>query len=387
MKQDKTTIKTYFETGDKPTQEQYSNLVDSYIDSKQIEGEANRRFVIDQAGEVSIASEQKTPEYTLSEITGNKLALLKDGITVKEIDLTPYIDDTNLSRLVSGTVDANGVATFTRDDNSTFTVDLSNLKNTQIQSDFNQTDNTQPDYIKGAPLSVLDHNAMEKFNGKKIQFGKLFNFDIPKNEVNIITDNFVFIPYKNSNLSYTRHDKAISEKLTTISSDSDISILPDNGVSMAKLIDKFTWSVLGGTGTETPTFNLTVYLEIINGNFSSDATGTSLFKEIKLYSTPINKTTFGNKEIIILSYLGWHSVLNINEKDYSLDGSFSESLKGYYIRNLNNDNMLKPSECKFKFKYVTDVNYADTTNTNGNNQNILCLYENLSTRIEAIKQN
>ncbi len=49
--------------------------------------------------------------------------------------------------------------------------------------------------------------------------------------------------------------------------------------------------------------------------------------------------------------------------------------------------MLKPSECKFKFKYATDVTYIDSTNTNGNNQNILCLYENLSTRIEAIKQN
>ncbi|CAM1350109.1 hypothetical protein [Tenacibaculum halocynthiae] len=128
MKQDKTTIKTYFETGDKPTQEQFADLIDSYVDSKQGEGEANRRFIIDAAGEVNLTSEQKIPEYTLSEITGNKLALLKDGATVKEIDLTPYIDDTNLARLISGKVDTNGIATFTRDDNSTFTLDLSNLK-------------------------------------------------------------------------------------------------------------------------------------------------------------------------------------------------------------------------------------------------------------------
>ncbi|CAM1350113.1 hypothetical protein [Tenacibaculum halocynthiae] len=128
MKQDKKTIKTYFETGDKPTQQQFENLIDSYVDSKQSVGEANRRFVIDETGDVSVTSEQKTHEYTLSEIAGNKLALLKDGVTVKEIDLTPYIDDTNLARLVSGNVDASGIATFTRDDNSTFTVDLSNLK-------------------------------------------------------------------------------------------------------------------------------------------------------------------------------------------------------------------------------------------------------------------
>ncbi|WP_299119589.1 hypothetical protein [uncultured Tenacibaculum sp.] len=128
MKQNKETLKKYFETGDKPTQQQYAELIDSYVDSKQPEGKANRRFVIDETGEVNIAEEERTPEYTLSDIVNNKLSLLKDGITVKEIDLTPYVDDTNLARLVSGTVDNNGVATFTRDDNSTFTVDLSNLK-------------------------------------------------------------------------------------------------------------------------------------------------------------------------------------------------------------------------------------------------------------------
>ncbi|KAB1160350.1 hypothetical protein F7018_00290 [Tenacibaculum aiptasiae] len=128
MKQNKEILKKYFETGDKPTQQQYAELIDSYVDSKQPEGKANRRFVIDEPGEVNVAEEERTPEYNLSDIVNNKLSLLKDGITVKEVDLTPYIDDTNLARLVSGTVDNNGVATFTRDDNSTFTVDLSNLK-------------------------------------------------------------------------------------------------------------------------------------------------------------------------------------------------------------------------------------------------------------------
>ncbi len=128
MKKNKEELKTYFETGDKPTQEQYSDLIDSYIDAKQPSGAANRRFVIDKEGEVSVSSEQKISEYTLSEIVGNKLALLKDGVVVKEVDLTTYLDDTNLARLVSGTVDANGIATFKRDDDSVFTVDLSNLK-------------------------------------------------------------------------------------------------------------------------------------------------------------------------------------------------------------------------------------------------------------------
>ncbi|REH56249.1 hypothetical protein C7448_101287 [Tenacibaculum gallaicum] len=128
MKQNKETLKQFFETGDKPTQQQYADLIDSYIDAKQPEGEANRRFVIDETGEVSVASEQQAPEYTLSLISGtNTVDLLKGGVSVSQIDLTAYLDNTNLAQLVSGTVDANGLATFTRDDNSTFTVDLSSL--------------------------------------------------------------------------------------------------------------------------------------------------------------------------------------------------------------------------------------------------------------------
>lgn len=47
---------------------------------------------------------------------------------VNAVDLSWAVDDTNLARLVSGTLDANtGVATFTRDDSSTFTVDFNPL--------------------------------------------------------------------------------------------------------------------------------------------------------------------------------------------------------------------------------------------------------------------
>ena len=44
-----------------------------------------------------------------------------------DIDLSLYLDDTNLARLVNGSVDANGIATFERDDATSFTVDFSSL--------------------------------------------------------------------------------------------------------------------------------------------------------------------------------------------------------------------------------------------------------------------
>jgi hypothetical protein len=51
------------------------------------------------------------------------------------IDLTQYIDDTNLAMLVSGSLDGpSGIATFTRDDSSTFTIDFSELLDTDTNT-------------------------------------------------------------------------------------------------------------------------------------------------------------------------------------------------------------------------------------------------------------
>jgi len=69
------------------------------------------------------------PEYTL-DINANNVRLLKDGVVVSTEDLSIYIDDTNLARLVDGDLDgATGIATFERDDNTTFTVDFSSFLN------------------------------------------------------------------------------------------------------------------------------------------------------------------------------------------------------------------------------------------------------------------
>ena len=50
--------------------------------------------------------------------------------TTTNIDLAQYIDDTNLARLVNGSLAASGIATFTRDDSTTFTIDMSDLLDT-----------------------------------------------------------------------------------------------------------------------------------------------------------------------------------------------------------------------------------------------------------------
>ena len=70
----------------------------------------------------------------------------RDGLT-QDLDISQYIDDTNLAYIQSGTLDgATGIATFTRDDATSFTVDLSAL--------LDDTDTN--DFLTGASFNTAD---------------------------------------------------------------------------------------------------------------------------------------------------------------------------------------------------------------------------------------
>ena len=77
----------------------------------------------------------------------NKLVVTTRDAATFDVDLAQYIDDTNLARLTSGSLDAGtGIATFTRDDATTFTVDFSAL--------FDDTDTN--DFLTGASFNTAD---------------------------------------------------------------------------------------------------------------------------------------------------------------------------------------------------------------------------------------
>ena len=77
----------------------------------------------------------------------NKLVVTTRDAATFDVDLTQYIDDSNLARLTSGSLDAGtGIATFTRDDATTFTVDFSAL--------FDDTDTN--DFLTGASFDTAD---------------------------------------------------------------------------------------------------------------------------------------------------------------------------------------------------------------------------------------
>lgn len=57
----------------------------------------------------------------------NTLSYTDEAGNTTNLDLSLYLDDTNLAYIVSGSIDSAGLATFTRDDASSFTVDFSVL--------------------------------------------------------------------------------------------------------------------------------------------------------------------------------------------------------------------------------------------------------------------
>lgn len=66
------------------------------------------------------------PSYALSLGIDNVLNILEDSNVISSVDLSTLLDNTNLSRIVSGAVIGNDMV-FTRDDDTTLTVDVSGL--------------------------------------------------------------------------------------------------------------------------------------------------------------------------------------------------------------------------------------------------------------------
>lgn len=79
----------------------------------------------------------KAAETTTSlSLSSNILTYTDEDGAATNIDLSLYLDDTNLARIVSGTINpTTGIVTFTRDDSSTFTIDFSSLLDDQNASE------------------------------------------------------------------------------------------------------------------------------------------------------------------------------------------------------------------------------------------------------------
>jgi hypothetical protein len=112
-------------------------------------------------GSIDLSSLSTVETLTSLSINANTLTYTDENGADTDIDLSLYLDDTNLARLVSGTLDAGtGVATFTRDDATTFTLDLSSLLDTDTNTEYGITLST---YLSGATLNLLGTDGSQDF--------------------------------------------------------------------------------------------------------------------------------------------------------------------------------------------------------------------------------
>lgn len=105
------------------------------LDAHAAGGDAGRLYIGTGTENVALAKKSELDivaaqddVLTSIDIVGNELQYTDELGNVTSKDLSIYLDDTNLSRLVGGTLDAGtGVATFRREDDTTFDLDMSAL--------------------------------------------------------------------------------------------------------------------------------------------------------------------------------------------------------------------------------------------------------------------
>ncbi|MEQ3501141.1 hypothetical protein ABMY20_15405 [Tenacibaculum sp. SSH1-16] len=246
----------------------------------------------------------------------------------------------------------------------------------QVQSDFNQEDNTKPDYIKGYPLSVLNHNSAVAFETKTLQFDKNFEFNNSEKEVKLITENFRTLSYKKSPVS------SIS------TGNVNINTTKTNQVSLGLVFSSKQFHVLqliylsrndfGFSGVYPVKLVKKIYLVGKNAKFDNSSE-ILLLTEVTENQSRINDS----KEHFKIHNVDFYtdsssSVNNVHyskisflEKKYNEGGVEIESIsKSYYVRSLNYSGSLGDmliENVDFAIKLETTIEFTDLNNSENNN--------------------
>ena len=149
--------------------------------------------------------------------------------TTTNIDLAQYIDDTNLARLVNGSLAASGIATFTRDDSTTFTIDMSDLLDTGTNT-WRGIDNTPVNGQTGESISsnwAFDHAASSTAHPRDTRnqiAGTYNNYSLP---TSVVHDNESGALHSTNALSISGH----TIYLTKGDGSSETVVVPDNNTT------------------------------------------------------------------------------------------------------------------------------------------------------------
>ena len=163
-----------------------------------------------------------TEKITSLNINANILTYIDEEGTETDIDLSLYLDDTNLARLTTGTLNGStGVATFTREDSTTFTVDFSALLDDTVLSDVQVKDayernlntntftDTEKTKLNSIETGATTDQTKADIDALNINAGKVNNKTVEANVPTgaVFTDTQVVIQ---DNLTSTSTDEALS---------------------------------------------------------------------------------------------------------------------------------------------------------------------------------
>lgn len=174
----------------------------------------------------------------------------EDGVATN-IDLSLYLDDTNLARIVSGSLNpTTGIVTFTRDDSSTFTIDFSPLLDNQDASEvgIDPITGITATNVQGAleehqvdidNLVIADTNLQSQITSNDTDISNIQSEQITQN--NDISQNQTDI--SNLQASQATQDAAIALNTAKISADGSIDTHSDVDTSTAPPIpgDQLEW--------------------------------------------------------------------------------------------------------------------------------------------------
>lgn len=295
-------------------------------------------------------------------INANVLTYTDENGNSTNIDLSLYLDDTNLARLVNGSIDPlTGIGTFTRDDGTTFTVDFSSLL---PQAEIN--DLTASVTWANVPDANITESSVVQHSGAlrltESQIVDLGNYVASGNSISLLTNDNNYII---SDTTVASDSEKISNIISLSQSEYDL-ITPQPGVLY--VIDDAPTPAISGENISqfTNDANYLTSHPPISAASSSDNSGRTYIQDIILDSnghvTGISTATetVVNTDTDTITNIGANSTNYTNGNINFVGGGATT------ISKVGNTLTISSTDTNTDTNTITNIGVNNTSYTNGN---------------------
>ncbi len=212
------------------------------------------------------------------------------------LDLSLYLDDSNLARLTSGSINSStGLATFTRDDSSTFTIDMSAFLDAITLNDTLTSTSTTQGLTANQGKALKDLIDALPTENTQLSDGDITALGYIKTDTNtqLSDGDIAAFGYIKTDTNTQLSDGDISA-LGYIKTDTNTQ-LSDGDISTLGYIKSVDWDEIGGTQSDIDLSGFTHDLSVLAD--SAAATSTTIthslgqFVDVSIYkaTSPFNK--------------------------------------------------------------------------------------------------